>query len=122
MGGINIPQPKQKQGPLGGLGKALPLIGGAIGAAFGGPAGFGAGMAAGSAVGGALTPEQEEGPQGVQSDSAMSRRMNQIDDSPQMQLRQSIDSLKFVEDPAQRAELAKPLLQAEYLARQQGKA
>lgn len=48
---------------------------------------------------------------------AMGRRLTALNGSPLMELRQGIDSLKHIENPEQRAALAKPLLQAEYLAK-----
>lgn len=68
-----------------------------------------------------LGPQMPEsvGPKQVDT-GPISRRMETLGNAPLMQLRSSIDSLKYVESPEQRAALAKPLLQAEYMAKRGG--
>ena len=111
---ISMPQrPRSNNASL------LALAGAGGGAALGGPAGAGLGMGLGSTLGG--MQQQPQGPESLQtSQNAMQRRQMAMDESPQRQIIESIDSLKYVEDPAQRVELAKPLLQAEYLMKQKG--
>lgn len=94
------------------------------GAYFGGPSGALAGAQAGQMLGGmAQKPEQESdpAPQLKQSESAIQRRMNQINETPLRQIAESIDSLKYVPDPVKRQELAEPLMQAQYMAMQKGR-
>lgn len=105
--------------PKNSSGNLLALAGAGAGAAFGGPVGAGIGMQAGGMVGGMMDANKSQGPAQVQS-SAMSRRMTQLDQSPQRQLRESINSLQYIDDPVQRAELAQPLMQAAQLAKQKG--
>lgn len=50
---------------------------------------------------------------GEQPIDAMAKRFNEMQESPQMQIANSIDSLKFIQDPAQRQALAGPLVRAE---------
>jgi len=125
---IYTQRPKQQSSGGGNnpLGSFLSLGGAALGALTAGPGGSLAGASAGAGLGGLLggaisQPQaqntQQQGP--AQIDSAMQRRVTQLDQTPLKQIRDSIDSLKFV-DQSTRAELAKPLLQAEYLAKQQG--
>lgn len=115
--GVNIP----KRAPQGGAdGNLMTLAGMGAGAFFGAgnPAAISAGGSIGGMVGGMAQGEQKAGPEAVPtSGDPMSRRMNTLKESPQMQIANSIDSLKYIEDPAQRAELAKPLMQADYMAR-----
>jgi len=115
--GVNIP--KRQQAGDGGLGSLMQLGGMAVGAAYGGPQGAALGGSLGGMVGGLAGPEkQPAGPEAVPtSEGPMQRRMSSLQESPQMQIANSIDSLKYVQDPAQRAELAKPLMQADYMAR-----
>jgi len=109
---INIPQkPQQNKSGL------FTLAGMGIGGALGGAPG----MAVGGQVGGlAGQQKQMPSPEGVPVSNALTRRQADLGQSPQMQIRESIDSLKYIEDPAQRVEMAKPLLQAEYLMKQKG--
>lgn len=95
-------------------------IGGALaGAMLGGPAGALTGANLGGQAAGFLSPEQsEEQPQAIET--ALGRRKSQLDQTPLRQIRDSIDSLKYIKDDQTRMELAKPLLQADYLARNQG--
>lgn len=103
------------------------MLGGAVagGIASGGsPMGVMQGATLGRSVGGMLSP-QEQLQQKIQKQTigpvdAISRRKAQLDQTPLRQIRDSIDSLKYVDNSEVRAELAKPLLQAEYMARQQG--
>ncbi len=109
MAGINMPsRPKSNNANL------LSLAGAGAGALIGGPAGAGIGMQVGGMAGSMNQPQQ--GPEAVGT-GAMSRRMSQLDQTPLRQIRESIDSLKFVEDDAQRMELAKPLVMAEMKAK-----
>lgn len=98
-------------------------IGGAVagGLIGGGPAGAMAGAQAGGMLGGLASQPQQE-VQAVGGGNAMSRRMGQLDQTPLRQIRESIDSLKYIDDPNQRMALAQPLLQADYMARQKGMA
>jgi hypothetical protein len=92
----------------------------AVGGMYGGAAGAATGGSLGGMAGGLLAKnDQQQGPQTVMTggSDALQRRMQKLQENPQMQIAQSIDSLKYVQDPAQRAELAKPLLQADYMAR-----
>ncbi len=93
------------------LEKLLPVAGTVVGGMFGGPAGAGIG----GMLGGELqTKPPAEGPAMVES-SAMNRRMEQLDNDPQSQIRKSIQALNGI-SPEQRGELAKPLLAADYIA------
>jgi hypothetical protein len=111
MPDVYRPAPKK---PSAGL-AALPIVGNIVGGMFGGPAGAAAGGAAGSAIAGAGTPKP--GPSNVQQNDAIARRLDQLSNDPQKQIRDSINSLQFIQDDKQRADLAKPLLQAEYMAK-----
>lgn len=113
--GVSMPQRKDNNA---GLSKLLTIGGAVAGGMAGGPAGAMQGASMGQMAGG-LMAKQEAGPQAVES-NALSRRMQQIDQSPLRQIRESIDSLKYVQDDQMRAELAKPLLQADYMARMKG--
>lgn len=111
MAGIHMPQrPKSNNGSI------LSLAGAGAGFAMGGPVGAGLGMQAGGMIGAASQPPPAPEP----AQTAMTRRMGQLDQSPLRQIRNSIDSLQYVQDDAQRAELAKPLLMADYMARKNG--
>lgn len=116
MSGVNIPK-RQPEGA--GLGKLLTVGGAVVGGVFGGPSGAMTGASAGNMAGGLLQKAPEASPEAVDT-GAISRRMQQIDQSPLRQIRESIDSLKYVKDDATRAELAKPLFQADYMARMKG--
>ena len=115
--GINIPKRQQQDD---GIGKLLQLGGMVGGAIVGGPAGAATGGSLGGMAGGLLANNnQQQGPEAIQTgpSDAMGRRMQSLQESPQMQIANSIDSLKYIQDPQQRAELAKPLMQADYMAR-----
>lgn len=115
---------------MAGLGKFLTLAGGVVGGVLGsagGPGGAIGGAAAGSSLGGAIggmiDPEKEL-QQRIQQkqqvgpvETSMTRRKYQLDQTPLRQIRESIDSLKYVNNDAMRMELAKPLLEAEYMAK-----
>ena len=99
----------------------MSLIGAGAGAYFGGLPGAALGEKLGSTVGSmSQTPEKKAPPQLEPSQSAIQRRMSQINDTPLRQIADSIDSLKYIQDPVQRQELAQPLLQAQYVAMQKG--
>lgn len=113
MAQINIPKRQQSSN---GDAQLLSTIGTIAGTAYGGPAGG----AAGGAIGGMLgaQPQQAEGPEAIASGGgAMQRRLQELDQEPLAQIRQGINSLQYIQDPQQRADLAKPLLQADYMAR-----
>lgn len=120
MVGVNVPQRKQSGD---GLGKLLTIGGAVAGGLLAGPGGAMAGAATGGGLGGMagglLAKAPQEGPQAVET-GAISRRMAQLNESPLRQIRESIDSLKYIPDQAQRAELAMPLLKADYMARMKG--
>lgn len=121
---VGVYSPKRSQ-TGDGLSKLLTVggavAGGIVGGA-GGPGGAMMGASAGGGLGGMFgglaQSQQPAGPEPIQAGGdAMSRRMGQLDQTPLRQIRESIDSLKYIEDPAQRAELAKPLLMADFAAR-----
>lgn len=96
-------------------------IGGAIiGGMYGGPGGALAGSNIGSQISNFANQgkQEETGPQPLET--AMSRRKAQLDQTPLRQIRESIDSLKYVNNDAMRMELAKPLVEAEYMAKMKG--
>ncbi len=112
--GINIPKRQQSNQNS----NLLSLAGAGAGAAFGGPAGASLGLQAGGMVGG-MAQDKSQGPQAVEL-NAMQRRQSELDNSAQRQIAQSIDSLKYIEDPAQRIELGKPLVMAQMQAQKGG--
>lgn len=112
---INIP--RKSQGPA--ASSILSLAGAGAGAMLGGPAGAGMGMQLGGMAGGMSDANRPQGPQAVET-GAIGRRMQQLDQSPLRQIRQSIDSLKYIDDDATRMELAKPLVMAEMAAKKGG--
>ncbi len=116
MAQIMIPQRKQKSDDFG----QLLTLGGAVvgGFAGGGPAGAVAGANAGQMAGGMLAEQPAEGPPQIEAGGAMSRRQQQLDQTPLRQIRESINSLQYIPDPETRMAMAKPLLQADYMARQ----
>ena len=68
-------------------------------------------------------PQQPANPQKqpqipVGMSDPLQRRMVEMQQSPQMQIADSIDSLKYIQDQAQRQALAAPLIQAQMKARQ----
>ncbi len=103
----------------------LSLGGAGLGALAAGPGGYMAGASAGAALGGLLggmndqeesSPKPQVSPLDTGPSDVMQRRMAKLQQDPLAQIRQGIDSLKYVQDDATRAELAKPLFQAEYMA------
>ena len=133
MANINIPQRRSSGGGDGGLGSLLTLGGAGLGAFLapvgGGVAGASLGASLGGATSGLLNSGNSQGsqpsgpaPVGKTQDvgSAIDRRLEALDATPQGQIRQSINSLQYIQDPAERAELAKPLFQADYMMRKQG--
>lgn len=67
-------------------------------------------------------PQQPDAPQkgsqvAVGMSDPLQRRMAELQQNPQMQIADSIDSLKYIQDPAQRQALAAPLIQAQQKAR-----
>lgn len=121
VGVVGVPRVQQQKDDS--LSKLLTIGGAAAGGYFGGPAGIATGASLGGLAGGMLTPkelpQQEPGPIETGGD-AMSRRMQALQESPYGQIRESIDSLKYIQDPQQREMLAKPLLQADFMARNKG--
>jgi hypothetical protein len=107
-------RPKQDNG----FANMLTLGGMAAGAVAGGPAGAMTGASLGGAAAGILQPKQpEQVANGAIATNAIDRRMQKLDQSPMMQIRESIDSLKYVQDPSMKEALAGPLVQASILAR-----
>lgn len=104
-----------------GISSMLSLAGTLYGGSVGGTAGAAAGGMAGGMLGSAIAPEAAKPTASVNApdSSAMSRRMDEINQSPQMKIANSINSLQYIEDPEQRAEIAKPLFKANYIARNQ---
>jgi hypothetical protein len=97
------------------MGKLLTLGGAAVGGFFGGPQGAMTGANAGGMINGIVAaPPKPEGPAPI---GAMGRRMAEIDNSPSQVLASSLQAVKQISDPAMRADLARPLLAADYLAK-----
>jgi hypothetical protein len=115
---VGVGIPNRPRGGSDDLTKLLTLGGMGVGAFYGGVPGAAAGASIGGTLGGMTRPEQVQAPAAVESGAsdALSRRMAKLSQSPNAQLRESIDSLKYIENPEQRAALAKPLLMAEYLS------
>jgi len=116
----NFAKPKAKSNDLG---QILQLGGAVAGGVFGGIPGAMAGSQLGGMAGGLLDDKgagPSAAPQISEDGGAMSRRMASLNNDPQMQIRDGINSLKYIQDPAQRVELAKPLLQAQYLSQNKG--
>lgn len=121
--GVMMPQKKQKSSPLGAIGTIGGAIAGGV-AGMGNPAGIAGGAAlgsqlggtAGSLVGGAMAPQQSQ-PMGAQSGNAMERRKAELDMKPLEQIRDSIDALGKTNDPQLQQAYAKPLMQAEAMAK-----
>lgn len=99
------------------LNRILQLGGMAAGAMYGGLPGAMMGGQLGGMVGGMA---QGEGGQNNDVGNVVSRRLGQLKETPQAQIAASIESLKDIEDPMLRQELAKPLLQAQYMSNQKG--
>lgn len=109
------------------------IVGGALGAAgtggIGAVQGAGAGAALGSTISGFVAPpsqsvESEQiRPQvgGLENSGALSRRMGELQQGSQNieQIRNSIDSLKYVQDEDLRYKLAQPLTQAAMIAQKE---
>lgn len=102
---------QQISNPLGGLGQAMGIA--KMVAPFFGPQGMAVGAAAG--VADQLTSDNKP-PEPANVDP-IQNRIQQLQETPQMQIANSIDSLKFIQDPDKRAELAKPLIEANLVAR-----
>ena len=100
-------KPKPRK-PSGGL-QAIPVLGSVFGGMFGGPGGAAAGGAAGNALVGSMGPKP--GPDHVEN-TALDRRLQELQKDPLQDIRDSIDSLQYIQDPAQRDALAQPLMQA----------
>ena len=101
----------------------MTLLGAGLGAGVGGMAGAAGGASLGGMLGGMASPDQQVNAPNVQAmgpSGALQRRMIELNDAPLKTISDSINSLKYVQDPAQRAELAKTLLQAQYMAQNQG--
>lgn len=126
MGSIGPAAAPAPSGGLGGFAEMLPFIGQGLGVAKQYQAGQGTGNSQLDTIQNMANIAQSFGPQapqvqpiggvGIGPSEAMQKRMQSLSESPRAQLAQSIDSLKYVQDPAQRQALAKPLLQADYLA------
>ena len=110
MGVINMPQQQKSN-----TGSLMTLAGMGAGAALGCPVGAGIGGQVGGMVGG-MSSQQAPPPQAIES-NALSRRQAQMDATPVLQIQDSLKALQEIPDPQQRMELAKPLLQADYMAR-----
>lgn len=110
---IYVPQAQAADQKLTNILSIAGAAGGAL--AGGGLPGAMGGMSAGGAIGGLMTPKPPAAPDAV--GGAMERRMDQIQNSDLSKLRQSIDSLQYVKDDSLKESLAKPLLQAEFMAR-----
>lgn len=103
------------------LSRILQIGGMAAGAMIGGLPGAMAGGQLGGTLGGmAQGGTGGVNDQDVASANVIDRRMNQLKETPQAQIAQSINSLKDIDDPMLRQELAKPLLQAQYIGQQKG--
>jgi hypothetical protein len=112
MAEIYRPQKKSS-----GFSGALGTVGSVVGGWFGGSGGSAAGGAIGSAIGEKKAENAAPAAQ-IKPQSALDRRLKNLEDDPLRQISDSVDSLQYVQDPQQRAELAKPLMQAQYLAQQ----
>lgn len=99
------------------LSRILQLGGLAAGGAIGGLPGAMAGAQLGGTLGGLASGGGVSG-QDVSSANVLDRRLGQLRETPQNQIAQSINSLKEIDDPMLRQELAKPLLQAQYMSQQ----
>jgi hypothetical protein len=119
--GVQFKRQKQQNDDLGKILTIAGAVGGGI-ATGGSPAGISAGAGMGGMAGGLMAEPVQAGPDPIQTggSDALQRRMQKLQDSPQMQIASSIDSLKYVQDDQLRADLAKPLMQADYLARNKG--
>lgn len=123
--GVMMPQKKQGGSPLGAIGTVGGAVAGGI-LGMGNPVGIAGGAALGSQLGGTvggvaqgLQPQQGAGPGAVQGGSAMERRKAELDMKPLEQIRDSIDALQKSGDPNLQQQYAKPLMQAEAMAKKQ---
>lgn len=118
---VGVSQIRKQPAGDGGLGQLMQIGGAIAGGIYGGPAGAMAGAGAGGMAGNLLGPKPvtANGPDPIDTggSDALQRRMQSLQQDPQMQIANSIDSLKYIQDPQMRADLAKPLLQADYLSR-----
>lgn len=94
----------------------LQLAGMAGGALIGGPAGVGIGAQVGGLAGGMMQKPETQTPN-IEANAMLRRQQTLSDQNPLMQIRESIDSLKYLPDPALRQEIGKPLLLADFSAR-----
>lgn len=123
--GVYKPMRPYEQPTQSGLGQLLGTAGSIVGGIYGGPAGSAAGGMAGNAIGSAVAPGSKgDAPKNVTVDqgpdqNALQRRKEAMDNSELGQLRQSIDSLKYL-PPEQQAGLADPLQKAYSMAKQKG--
>ncbi len=122
---VYTPPKKQRESSGGGgiLGTIAPIAGAALGFAAGGPGGAMTGLNIGQSVAGLTaqapdSPTEGARPQTVQTEGndSMKRRMQSLNENPLKQIGDSINSLQFVQNDQVRQDLAKPLLQAQYLA------
>lgn len=103
------------------LSKLFTLGGAAAGGILGGPAGALTGAQVGGMASGMLSkPQAQTQSMAPLEGGAMDRRMSQLQNSDLSNLRNSIDSLQYVQDDSLRQQLAKPLLQAEFMAKKKG--
>ena len=100
------------------LNRILQLGGLAAGAAYGGLPGAMAGSQLGGMLGGIAGGDQGSGQS--YADSVISRRIGQLESKPQMEIAKSLEAVKQIDDPALKEQLARPLLQAQYLGQQRG--
>lgn len=111
MANVVMPKPKRSDPAAAGM---------AIGAAVGGISGSGnpnaisTGAGYGSQAGSMLASKKQD-PQAIET--AITRRKQQLDNTPLAALRDSIDSLQYIQNPALQQELAAPLVQASMAAR-----
>ena len=113
---VTIPQRPQSGGGLSGL----LTIGGAIaGGLAGGLPGASLGATLGGTTGSLLTKPvaAQSGGAPTGPSDALSRRLQEINSSPQSQIADGIDSLKYIQDPSLKAQLAEPLMRANELAK-----
>ena len=114
MANVMMPQ-KKKDNTQQLLTIAGGVAGGVLGA--GNPAAISTGANIGGMIGGAVGPQEKPSP--LIDSNPMTRRLEQLDQnpSPLRQIRDSVDSLQYIKDPAMRDQLAQPLLQASVAAK-----
>lgn len=121
---VYIPGAAQASNAKGDALSKLLTIGGAAAGGFatgGSPQGIMTGAQLGGMVGGmAQKPQAQTQSMAPLEGGAMDRRMSQLQNSDLSNLRNSIDSLQYVQDDSLRQQLAKPLLQAEFMAKKKG--